>query len=181
MSIPVGGGRVNRVNDLLPSSKPAPFEGERAQRLPPGLNQVQVRRILGLIDELPARMMQREEQQVVAMMDIQIVHDGVDTLNLGGELGIDMAEKVDEVRDGAPSIVVRPTLPRRFPQGSKDIAFATASIVNLLLGTLGWTNVHIDGLLTGIALGTHRSHFVDVEDGTVFSRAAPERFESPLF
>src|SRR5450759_406086 len=105
MRIPVGGGRFNRINDLLTGGKPTPFEGERAQRLPPGLNQVQVRRILGLIDELPTRMMQREEQQIIAMVDIQIVHNGRDTLDLGWDLGINVAETVDKVRTSAPGIV----------------------------------------------------------------------------
>src|SRR6266702_5491994 len=61
MRIPVGSGFLHRFLDLLPSLKAFAFERQRAQDLPPGFDQVQVGRIGGLIDKLPAGMMDHEQ------------------------------------------------------------------------------------------------------------------------
>src|SRR3954467_13427912 len=53
--VPVRSGAPDGLFDLCPSLEAAPFEGQRAQDLPPRLDQVQVGRILWLEDELPAR------------------------------------------------------------------------------------------------------------------------------
>jgi len=55
--------------------------------------------------------MNHEEQQIVAMMHLQIIHDGVDALHLGWQLFIDQAEKVDEVLFRS----LRPAIACRFP------------------------------------------------------------------
>ena len=52
MLVPVCGGCFDSLGDLLPTLKPAAFERQRPQNLPPRLNQSEVRRVLGLKDEL---------------------------------------------------------------------------------------------------------------------------------
>jgi hypothetical protein len=54
MSIPIGGGLLDRLLDLLPVFKASAFERQRTQDLPPGFNQIEIGRIRGLIDELRA-------------------------------------------------------------------------------------------------------------------------------
>ena len=62
--IPVGGGAFNGLLDLGPGFEPAAFQGQRAQHLPPRLDQVEIGCILGLEDELPAWMEQAEQQNI---------------------------------------------------------------------------------------------------------------------
>src|SRR6201992_1760006 len=62
--VPIRGGAPDGLFYLRPSLEAAPFESQRAQDLPPRLDQVQVGRILGLEYELPARVGQSEEQAV---------------------------------------------------------------------------------------------------------------------
>src|SRR5262249_55559938 len=64
MGIPVRGGILHRRTDLLPGLEALACERQRAQDLPPRLDQVQVSGVLGREDELPARMGQREEQDI---------------------------------------------------------------------------------------------------------------------
>lgn len=54
MRIPVGGCHLDGCDHLLPGLKASALEGQRAQELLPGFNQVQVRGVLGLVDELEA-------------------------------------------------------------------------------------------------------------------------------
>src|SRR3954468_6012541 len=53
--VPVRGGPLGGFFDLGPGLEATPFEGQRAQDLPPRLDQVQVGRVFGLKHELPAR------------------------------------------------------------------------------------------------------------------------------
>ena len=62
--VPVGGGAFNDLLDLGPDFEASPFQGQGVQHFPPRLNQVQVRCILGLKDELPARVKQAEQQNI---------------------------------------------------------------------------------------------------------------------
>jgi hypothetical protein len=50
--VPVGRGAFNGPCDLGPGLEPAAFQGQGAQHFPPRLDQVQIRCILGLEDEL---------------------------------------------------------------------------------------------------------------------------------
>jgi hypothetical protein len=61
MGIPVARCGLHRRADLLPGLKPVAFERQRAQNLPPRLDQVEIGGILGLEDELEARMRQGKE------------------------------------------------------------------------------------------------------------------------
>ena len=71
--IPVGGGAFNRLLDLGPGFEPATFQSQGAEHLPPGLDQVEVGCILGLEDELPARMEQAEQQHVGRAVGAEVV------------------------------------------------------------------------------------------------------------
>src|SRR6266568_4273159 len=83
MGIPIGRGRLDGLDDLLPGLKTPAFERQRAQDLPPGFDEVEVGRIRRLI-------------------------------------------------------------------------------IDLLGGALGRTDVHLDRLLAGIALGADRTHLINV-------------------
>ena|SRR5215467_1901161 len=115
MGIPVSGCRLYGCYHLLPGLKTPTFERERAQDLPPGFDQIEIGSVRRLIDKLPALMMDHEEQQIVAMMHLQIIHDGVNALHLGWNLFIDKAEKVDEVLFRSLRIALCPAIPCRFP------------------------------------------------------------------
>ena len=71
--VPVGGGAFNRLLDLGPGLEASPFQGQGAQHFPPRLNQVQIRCVLGLEDELPARMEQAEQQHVGRAVSAEVV------------------------------------------------------------------------------------------------------------
>ena len=64
MVVPVGSGELDHLHDLGPGLESAAFQGQGAEHFPPRLNQVQIRGILGLEDELPARVKQAEQQHV---------------------------------------------------------------------------------------------------------------------
>ena len=73
MRIPVSGRLLHRLLDLLPGLEAPPFERQGFERLPPGFNQVQVRRVGGLEDKLPTRIRQVEEQNVDGSVHAQVV------------------------------------------------------------------------------------------------------------
>ena len=181
MRIPVRRRCLDRLNDLLPGFKTSALERERTEDFPPRLNEVQVRGVLGLVDELRARMMDQEQEQVVAMVHIQVVHDGIDTLHFLRDLLIDKTKEIDEMLFDAPGIALRPAGSGGFPQRSIDVAFGAPSIINLLFGSLGWTSLDINRLLTGITFGGHRPHLIDVQDDAVRRRFPSQTFERPLF
>lgn len=79
-------------------------------------------------------MVDQEEQQVLAVMHVQVIQDGVDALHLWWDVFIDTAEKVHEVRFDTPGRALRPTLAGSFLQGAIDIAFGSAAIIDLLGG-----------------------------------------------
>src|SRR5437773_5970659 len=71
--------------------------------------------------------------------------------------------------------------PGRLPQRSKDVAFATSSIVEFLLGSLCWPSRSVYKLPSWIALGRDGTHLINVEDGTVGRWALSQQFDGPLF
>src|SRR5215212_9257769 len=75
--VPVCGGTLDGLLELGPGVEAPPFEGQRAQHLPPRLDEVQVGRVLWLEDELPAWMGQGEQQHVHAGVDVEVVDHGV--------------------------------------------------------------------------------------------------------
>jgi hypothetical protein len=109
-----------------------PLKRQRAQHLPPGLDEVQVGRITRLEDELPARARPRTQQDLGSWMRTQVVHDSIDRLHVWGNSGLHSLQEVRIVRCGASRIGCS----QRFSIGrlerSKDIALTAAPIVNLL-------------------------------------------------
>jgi len=162
VGIPVGRGRLDRFLNLLPGLEALAFESQRTQDLPPGFDEIEIGGIRRLIDKFPARMMDHEEQQVAAMMHLQIVHDSVDALFVFWDLFVHVAEEVHKVDCAAARVALCPALPCGLPQGPIDIAKGSAPIIDLLFGSLGRTDVHLDRLLAAIALGADRTHLINV-------------------
>ncbi len=71
--VPVRGGRLDGPADLLPTLDAAARECQRAQELPPRLDQGPVGGVPGLEDELPARMRQVEQPHGGGAVDVQVV------------------------------------------------------------------------------------------------------------
>src|SRR5215203_2499175 len=104
--VPVCSGTLDSLLDLGPGVEPSALESQRAQHLPPRLDEVQVGRILRLEDELPAWVGQGEQQHVDAAVDVEVVDDGVDPLGSGLDPALDADQEVDPVR-GGPALVGR--------------------------------------------------------------------------
>ena len=107
-------------------------------------------------------MMDHEEQQVAAMMHLQIVHDGIDVLFVFWDLVVHAAEEVHKMHGAAARVALRPTVPCRLPQRPIDITKGSAPIIDLLCGTLSGAGIHIDRLLARVALGCHWSHLINI-------------------
>src|SRR3954454_4227075 len=104
--VPVGGGTLDGLLDLGPGVEAPSFEGQRAQHLPPRLDEVQVGRVLRLECELPAWMGQGEQQHVHAAMNVEVVDDGIDPLGCRFDPALDVLEKIDPIR-GGPALIGR--------------------------------------------------------------------------
>src|SRR3954462_14330075 len=120
--IPVSGGAFNRLLDLGPGFKPATFQSQGAEHLPPWLDQVEVGCILGLKDELPAGMEQAEQQYVRRAVSAEIVSYRIDRLDCGIDPGLDLAQEVDPV--GCSSAIIRVSKGRAVGrlEGSENVA-----------------------------------------------------------
>jgi hypothetical protein len=70
-------------------------------------HQVEVGRILGLEDELPARVKQAEQQHVRRAVSTEVVSDRIDPRDRGINPGLDLAEEVDPVGCGAAIVGVK--------------------------------------------------------------------------
>lgn len=84
VGVPIQGGVVDGLADLLPRLEAAAFEGEGAQHLPPGFDQVQVGGVGRLEDELPAAVGQGEEQHIRGAVDVEVIAERVDALGVLG-------------------------------------------------------------------------------------------------
>src|SRR5688572_26783996 len=60
--VPVRGRPRHGPGDLVPALEPAPLERQRAQHLPPGLDQVEVGGVGGPEDHLPARVGEHKQE-----------------------------------------------------------------------------------------------------------------------
>src|SRR5713101_8987983 len=103
-------------------------------------------------------MMEHEQQQVAAMMHLQIVHDGVDALFVGWDVFVHVAEEVHKMYGAAARVALRPAVPGGLPQRPIHVALGSAPIIDFLLGALGGTSVDLNCLLTWIAFSGNRSH-----------------------
>src|SRR5690348_9724987 len=65
--------RRDRLAHLLPRLEPATLQRQATQNLPPWLDEVQVRRVLQLEDELPTRVGQSEQEGIGGAVGLQVV------------------------------------------------------------------------------------------------------------
>ena len=75
MDVPGGPSRHHRLADFLPGVEAPDFQGQGAPDFPPWLDEMQIRGVLGLEDELPAGMDQTEQQHSRGAMDAQGIED----------------------------------------------------------------------------------------------------------
>src|SRR5215210_5448428 len=179
--VPVGGGTLDGLLDLGPGVEAPSFEGQRAQHLPPRLNEVQVGRVLRLEHQLPAWVSQSKQQHVHAAVDVEVVDHGIDSLGCGLDPGLDALEEVDPVR-GGPAIIgcgeggARGRL-QRAEHVARDIAPA---VIDLLPGPLRSRSGRLDQALPGIALAGLRSHLVEADDYAALRWRGVELLDGPL-
>ena len=185
MRIPVGRGGGNGGFDRLPRQKLAAFEGQRLQRFPPRFNQVEVGGIAGLKDELPARMRQIEEQDIIRFMHHHVVQNDIHPLYGGRNRCVHLVQKVDEVRRGAPHVGGGQRFARRRLEGPKHLPRSgTPPILQLLRRTpsrsaCGWPWAH----QRTSRMRTRRQwpHFVDAHHYTVGRWGRIAGVNGPLF
>src|SRR3982751_2907634 len=178
--VPVRGGAPDSLLDLGPGLEAAALQCQRAQDLPPRLDQVQIGRILGLEHELPARVGKREQEHIGGAVEVEVVHHRVDPLDPGIDPALDRAEEIDPVRSGAARVGFGEGLPRGRPEGAEDIAFATSAVVDLLLGPLRFGRGRLDHAPAGVAAGRLRSHLVKADDYAALGRGGVEALDRPL-
>src|SRR5262249_50555609 len=123
-----------------------------------GFDQVEIGRILRLRDELPAGMRNLEQEQIVAMVQVEVVQDRIHPPLVRRDLLIHPTQEIDAVGVGPARIALGPTVARRFPHGTKDLALGSTSIIDLLPGALGGARRYSKRFLTRIARGGNRSH-----------------------
>src|SRR3954447_21432046 len=162
--VPVRGGAPDGLFDLGPGLEAVALQRQRAQDLPPRLDQVQVGGIFGLEHKLPARVGQSEEQHVGRTVRVEVVDHGVDPLDPGVDPALDRAEEIDPVRGGAARVGGGECLPRGRSEGTEDIAFATSAVIDFLLGPLGVRTGRLDHAPAGVAPGGLRPHLVEADD-----------------
>src|SRR5215213_6007057 len=180
--VPVRRGPCDGLLDLGPGLEAASFQSQRAQRLPPRFDQVQVRRVGGLEHEFPARMQQAEQQHVGSAVDVEVVEHGVDPLDGRIDPALDRAQEIDPVDGGATLISQREGRAGRRLQGAEHVAGnATPAVVDLLPGTFrlgaGWP----DQPPARIALAGLRTHLVQADDYAARWCFCVELLDRPLF
>src|SRR4051795_10737715 len=177
--VPVGGGAFNGLLDLGPGLEPATFQSQGAEHLPPWLDQVEVGRILGLEDELPARMEQVEQQHVGCAVSAEVVSYRIDPLDCGIDPGLNLAEEVNPVGRGAAIVGMRQGRTAGRLESPEDIAATASAIVDLLFGPLGLGRCRRDELLAWKAPG--RLHLVQADHYAADRRRGVELLDDPFF
>src|SRR4051812_47808880 len=179
--VPVRGGPFDSLLDLGPGLEPASLQRQRAQHLPPGLDQVQVGGVLGLEDELPARVQQAEQQHVGRAVDVEVVEHGVDALDRGIDPGLDLAQEVDPVDRGAALVGGGEGLAGRGLEGAEHVAGdAAPTVVDLLPGALRLGPGRLDEPPARIALGRLRPHLVQADYDAAGRCRGVELLDRPL-
>src|SRR3954468_14141132 len=179
--VPVGRGSSDRLLDLGPGLETAALQRQRAQHLPPGLDQVQVGGILGLEHELPARMQQAEQQHVGRAVDVEVVEHRVDPRDRRIDPGLDHAQEVDPVGRGATLEGQGESLAAHWLQRAEDVPGHTApAIVDLLLGPPSIRAGRSHELLAWVALAGLRPHLVETDDNAAGRWRRVELLDRPL-
>lgn len=106
MGIPVSSRIVNGLTQLAPGLESAPFQRQRAQHLPPRLDEVEIGGVLWLEDELPAWMRDRKQEHISRPMSAQVVQNRANAIGLGWQPGVDFVQEIGEVERERPSWVL---------------------------------------------------------------------------
>ena len=189
MPVPVGRRLLDRTTDFLPSLEPATFQRQRLEHLPPGFDQIQIGRVLGLEDELPAGISQAKEQHIRGAMGLQIIHDRVHPRHFRREPSLDLLEEVGPVGGRPAAVGTGEGFAGGGPEGAEDVPLATTAVIDLLVRPLrrrGWPcgfrlGLGMDELLAWETLGTGGSHFVEADDDRVLGRLGIKFVDEPLF
>lgn len=176
---PIRRRRLHGLADFLPALEPAPLERQRAQHLPPGLDQIQGGGVLRLADALPARVRQRAQQPVGGAMPVQVVHDGVDPLGLGRPPGLHPLEEVHPAGARPAGVGRRQRLPGRRPEGAEAVALAPPPVVGRLPGAPGGGRP--DRVAAREAPGRRRPHRVRANHRPARRQGRVEGAARPLF
>src|SRR5258708_11321455 len=181
MGVPVPGRGRNGCADLVPGVEAVPLEGQGAEGLPPRFDQIQVRGVFGLEDELPAGMRQGEEQDIGGAVGAQVVQNGVDPLYVRSDPALHLFQEGDEVGGGASGGRPRARRAGGRLEGAEDLALSPPAIVDLLRGALGGALGHVDEVVAREALRRFRTHLVETDDATACGSSRVESFDGPLF
>src|SRR3954453_14196031 len=180
--VPVRGGTLDGLFDLGPGLEASALQRQGAHDLPPGLDQVQVGRVLGLEDELPARMEHAEQKHVRRAVGIEVVDHCIDALARRIDPGLDRAQEIDPIGRRAALIGLGEGLAAGRLEGAENIAGDTAAaVIDLLPGPCGLGTRRPDELPARMALGLLRSHLVQADDYAASRRRRVELFDRPLF
>src|SRR5690348_5828747 len=162
--VPVRGGAPDGLFDLRPSLKAAALQRQRAQDLPPRLDQVQVGRVLGLEDELPTRVSERKQEDISGAVEVEVVHHRVDPRDPGIDPALYRAEEINPVCGGTARIGFRKCIPCGWSEGAEDVALTASAVVDLLLGPLRFGTGRLDHAPARVAPGRLRPHLVEADD-----------------
>jgi hypothetical protein len=179
--VPVGGGAFNRLLDLGPGFEPTTFQGQGAEHLPPWLDQVEICGVLGLEDELPARMEQAEQQNIRRAVGAEVVSHRLDPLDRGIDPSLDLAEEVDPVGCGAAVVGMSESRAAGRLERPEDIAATASAIVDLLFGPFGFGRGRFHELLAWKAPRRLRPHLVQADHYAARRRRRVELLDDPLF
>src|SRR3712207_8413265 len=67
------------------------------------------------------------------------------------------------------------------PERAEDVAFGAPAVIDFLSGPTGRMGLRLERLAARIALGAHRSHFVQADDKAPVWGGRVERLDLPLF
>src|SRR5262245_12690004 len=131
-------------------------------------------------------MLQTKQEDITRAMCAQVINNRIDTIEIRRQPRVDPLKKVYPVDCRAGSVGRRQRLSSHWSKRSEDIAFITSPVVDLLPGPLRrsprfglWQSAR--QLMSRIALGSDRAHFVHTNHRAVFRRVGVERFNEPLF
>src|SRR3712207_5323047 len=162
--VPVSGCLRDGLYDRVPGLEAAAGESQRAQHLPPRLDEVEVGGILRLEHHLPARVRQHEQEHVGGAMAAQVVGDGVDPLDPSGQPGFDLLQEGHPVGGATARVGPGEGGAGRRAEGAEDVALAAPAVVDLLPGPPGGWRLWSNQVPARVALGTDGAHLVEAND-----------------
>jgi hypothetical protein len=207
MGVPVLGGLVHGLADCSPPLNTPPLEGQRAQHLPPGFNQVHGGGIRRLEDELPTGRRQRAPQDLGGPMSPQMIHDRLDPLDSRSNPPLHRRQAVHSVGRGPAGRGRRQGFTIGGREGAEEGPLAPPPLVTLLRSPPGrgggpardpgrgsgcWPPprrgawqcptcrfLHGHQLPSRQALRTLRPHLLQAHDDTARRRCRRERRDAP--